>query len=47
MSNGVLVTVIEFNDFEILAVVEDKTSGLGYRYTVKPCLSVGVIAIKN
>jgi hypothetical protein len=39
--------VIEINDFEILEISEDKTSEFGYRYTVKPCLSVGILALKN
>lgn len=41
------VRVIEINDFEMLEIVEDKTSEFGYRYTVKPCLSVSILALKN
>jgi len=36
--------IIELNDFEMLEVAPDKNAEFGYRYTVKNCLSVGVIS---
>jgi len=41
--------VVELNDYEMLEISPDKKAEFGYNYTVKPCLSVGVLSgyLKN